>query len=71
MAPSVMYGLRLFFLNKNYIVYRIVYMLVSFDIQVSITSPSFVALHLLISGIVVACGCSVLQELHCLAYICV
>ena len=45
-----MYCLRLFF-YKKYIVYQIVYMLVSSELLFSITSPSFVALHCLISEI--------------------
>ena len=36
---------------KNYIVYQIVYMLVSTEILVSIISPSFFTLHFLISEI--------------------
>ena len=50
---------------KNYIVYQIVYMLVSSDLYVSITSPSFVALNLPVSGYV-ACMVVFMEELHCL-----
>ena len=50
-----MYCLRLFIVvlqfYKNYIVYGIVYMLVSLELLVSITSPSFVCLHLQVFGI--------------------
>ena len=45
----VMYDLRLF--NKNYIVYRIAYIFVCSEIEVAITSPSFVAVHFLVSEI--------------------
>ena len=36
---------------KNYIVYQIVYMFVSSELEVAITSPSFVALYLMVSEI--------------------
>ena len=38
---------------KNYIVYRIVYMFVCSELEVAITSPSFVALLLLLSDIAI------------------
>ena len=65
-VPIVMYGLRLFI--KNYNVFRIVYMLVSLESLVSITSPSFVCLHLQIFkiGYCLRLFIVVLQELHCL-----
>ena len=53
----VIYGLRMFY--KNYIVYCIVYIFVSSELDVAITSPSFVALYFLVSEIAkcIACGC--------------
>ena len=46
-VPTVMYGLRLFIVVLQEVhCYRIVYMLVSSELWVSITSPSFLALHL-------------------------
>ena len=68
MAPNVMYGLWQFLLNKNYIVYRIAYMLISFDIQVSITSPSVVALHFLVSEIVHCIACLLLFYKNYIVY---
>ena len=48
-VPIVMYGLRLFIVvfYKNYDVYQIVYMFLSSESVVFITSPNFVCLHLL------------------------
>ena len=46
-APIIMYGLRLL----NYIAYPIVYMFLCSELEVSIISPSFVALHFLVSEI--------------------
>ena len=56
---------------KNYIVYQNVYMFVLSELEVAITSPSFVALILLVSEIAKYVYCLrlfivVLQELHCL-----
>ena len=48
-VPIIMYGLRLFIVNYN--VYQIVYILVSSELRLPITSQSFVCLHLLISEI--------------------
>ena len=59
-------------LYRNFNVYRIVYMLLSSEVQVSITSPSFIALHLPVSELAkMYClgafiGGVFLQELHCL-----
>ena len=51
-VPIVMYGLRLFIVvYKNYIVYQIVYMFVWSELGVAITSPSFVAIYLMVSEI--------------------
>ena len=49
-VPIVMCNMRLFYKNCND--YNDVYMLISSELQVSITSPSFVALNLLLSEIV-------------------
>ena len=45
--PIVMHGLLLFYKN-----YRIIHLLLSFEMSVSITLPSFIALHLILSEIV-------------------
>ena len=54
---------------KNYIVYHVVYMLIS---SVSITSPSFVRLHLPVSEMLNVLPelrvFVVLKELHCIVY---
>ena len=57
----------LLFFYKNYNVYQIVYMLVSLESLVSITSPSFVYLHLHVFMIryCLRLFIVVLQELHC------
>ena len=48
-VPIIMYGLRLFY--KTYIVYQNVYMFVLSELEDGITSPSFVALNLMVSEI--------------------
>ena len=49
-VPIIMYGLRLFNV-VYYIVYQNVYMFVLSELEVAITSPSFVALNLMVSEI--------------------
>ena len=55
---------------KNYIVYQNVYMFVLSELEVAITSPSFVTLYLMVSEIAklhcLRLFTVVLQELHCL-----
>ena len=65
---TVMYGLMLSLLliYKNYNVYHIVYMSVISEEWVSITSPSFFALYLLVS-MCLRLFIVVLQKLHCSA----
>ena len=68
-AKCIAWGYLLFY--NNYIVYRIVYMFVWSEFEVAITSPSFVALILLVSEIAkyvysLRLFIIVLQELHCL-----
>ena len=60
-VPVVMYGLRLFIVvYKNYIV--IFYVFVWSELEVAITSPSFVTLYLMVSEIAkyIAWGCLLL-----------
>ena len=58
-VPIVMYGLRLFIVEKNY---QIVYMFVWSELEVAITSPSFITLYLMVSEIAkyIAWGCLLL-----------
>ena len=66
-----MYGLRLLLLfYKNYIVYQIVYMLVWSELEVAITSPSFVTVYLMVSEIVkyIAWGCFLLFYKNYIVY---
>ena len=70
-VPTVMYGLRLFIVVLQEVqCYRLVYMLVSSELWVSSTSPSFFALHLPVFKIANVLNLwafiVVLQELHCL-----
>ena len=55
---------------KNYIVYQIVYMFVWSELEVAITSPSFVALYLMVSEIAkyIAWGCFLLFYKNYIVY---
>ena len=55
---------------KNYIVYRIVYLFVCSELEVAITSPSFIALLLLVSEIAkyIARGCLLLFYKNYIVY---
>ena len=55
---------------KNYIVYQLVYMFVWLGLEVAITSPSFVALYLMVSEIAkyIAWGCLLLFYKNYIVY---
>ena len=68
-----MHGLRLFVIYMNYIVYCIVYKFVISELSVSITSLSFIPLHLAVSELAkcITCGGISLLYKNYIVYICV